>query len=224
MENKDSIGSISNIRRHLVGPEKIFVSNEKNDESIIWGNFQNGNEEALIFIYRKYAPILYNYGCQFTHDHEYIWDCIQDLFCELIRNRRKMSKVTSIKGYLFKSTKRKIFKGLKKINKTVLTDANDKLFEVSITDGITPISQMPGQDRNKVIEEFINELPPHQREVLLLHFYEGMTYQEIADAFEVKVKSIRTMTYRALEKLSRLFNANKDRLLTLTFGILLKIF
>tara|TARA_Y100001972_G_C7666459_1_gene337106 strand:+ start:5980 stop:6645 length:666 start_codon:yes stop_codon:yes gene_type:complete len=203
-------------------PLNAFSNQEEKDEVVIWSNFQDGSEEALIYIYRQYAAVVYNYGCQFTNDKEYVWDCVQDLFCEMIKNRSRLGKVISIKGYLFKATKRKIFKGLKKINKTMIVDNTDDLFEISIPSGITSIGQSGNNDQNKIIEGYINELPAHQREILLLYFYEGLSYQEIADIFEVKVKSIRTMTYRALEKLSVQLKANKDLILTLLLTVLLK--
>ncbi len=203
-------------------PLNTFSSQEEKDEVVIWSNFQDGSEEALIYIYRRYASDAYNYGCQFTTDKEYVWDCVQDLFCEMIKNRKRLGKVISIKGYLFKATKRKIFKGLKKFNKTLIVDNTDGVFEMSIPSGITSIGVSGSEDQNKVIEGYINQLPAHQREILLLYFYEGLSYQEIADIFEVKVKSIRTMTYRALEKLSVQLKANKDILITLLATVVLK--
>ncbi len=222
MKNKETIGGVESKLTRLV-PDGLYIANQKQDESTIWANFQKGNEEALIYIYRKYASILYNYGCQFTSDHEYVWDCIQDLFCELIKNRKRLGKVTSIKGYLFKSTKRKILKGLSKINKTMVVDANDQLFEVNIPYGIT-IDQTVSQEQNRFIENTINELPAHQREILLLYFYEGLSYQEIADIFEVKPKSIRTMTYRALEKLSVKLKTSMGETLTILATLTIKIY
>lgn len=223
MKNKEAIHSVDSNKLKQLIPESIYLQPDKQDEGVIWISFQEGSEEALIYIYRKYAGILYNYGCQFTRDHEYVWDCIQDLFCELIKNRKRLGKVASVKGYLFKATKRKLFKGLKKSRRTVLVDANDQLFELSVPSGVTPISQSQVQEQNKLIEGYINELPSHQREVLLLYFYEGLSYQEIADIFEVKVKSIRTMTYRALETLSKVLKEKKDGILVIGLGIILEI-
>lgn len=205
-------------------PENNYLSGNKPDESLIWTRFQEGSEEALIYIYRKYASVTYNYGCQFTHDHEYVWDCVQDLFCELIKNRKKLGKVISIKGYLFKSLKRKIHKGLKKINQTLILDTNDHLFEMSISTGIANIDNSLSDEQKQLIEKYVNELPAHQREILLLYFYEGLNYQEIATIFETKVKSIRTMTYRALEKLSTQMKVHKNKILLLIVGTIIEIF
>ncbi|MEQ9221654.1 MAG: sigma-70 family RNA polymerase sigma factor [Cyclobacteriaceae bacterium] len=221
MKNKHTLEPINIGELKQLIPLNDYLPQDKKDEGMIWLSFQEGSEEALIYIYRKYASVVYNYGCQFTNDKEYVWDCVQDLFCELIKNRKKLGKVISIKGYLFKAIKRKIFKGLKKINKTMILDSTDGLFEISISSGITSIGQTSSQDQNQIIESYINKLPPHQREILLLYFYEGLSYQEIANIFEVKVKSIRTMTYRALEKLSVQLKADKDIILPILLAIML---
>ena len=54
-----------------------------------------------------------------------------------------------------------------------------------------------------MIFEKINALPPSQREVIFLYFYQGLGYAEIADIMNVKVATARTLTYRALENLEK---------------------
>ena len=186
-----------------INPNSEYHLINNGDESAVWDNFQKGNEEALIYIYRKYADVLYNYGCNITPNHDFVWDYIQNLFCELIKSRGKLGKVVSIKAYLFKSIKRKIIRGLKKEVHMEPIDAGNQQFELKVATGITPFSQNIDNEQIKLIEKYINQLPAYQREVLLLHFYEGLSYQEIANIFEVKVKSVRAQTYRALETLSK---------------------
>lgn len=189
------------------------------DEINVWRNFQEGSEEALIYIYRKYVNVLYNYGCQICKNQELVQDCIQELFCDLIKSREKLGVVISIKGYLFKSLKRRVVKGLKKEKLLFEIEPSD-LLEISFAQSVTSISQIPNSEQTISIKKYLDKLTLQQREILMLYFYEGLSYQEIADMFEVKVKSIRTQTYRALNSLSKLMLPFKDFLsLLILIGI-----
>ena len=72
------------------------------DEAGIWNDFLSGDDSALSYIYRCYANSLFNYGKQFA-DTEVVQDCIQDLFYDLIKSRKKLAKGVSIKAYLFRA-------------------------------------------------------------------------------------------------------------------------
>ncbi len=183
-----------------MGKEATSGHLHERDEHIIWELFKRGDEQSLIYIYRKYADILYNYGCQFTTRRDYISDCVQELFYELIDRRKRLSEVRSVKAYLFSSLKRRIFKGLKKEEQFQLMEGGLELgfFASSIS-----LSQTLEKEDYAIIEKELNRLPAQQKEVILLHFYEGMSYTEIADIMGIKVKSARALTYRALKSLTK---------------------
>ena len=60
-----------------------------------------------------------------------------------------------------------------------------------------------GEREFNIIQRKLNLLPVNQREVILLHFYEGLSYEEIANIMSIKVRSARALTYRALESLEK---------------------
>ncbi len=179
------------------------------DECAIWKRFKEGDEQSLIYIYQQYAGLLYNYGSQFCSRSEFVKDCVQELFYELIDRRKKLADVHSIKAYLFSCLKRKIVKGLKKEERFLL---NEKGLELGFMIASISIStQGLEKSEYEVIEGKLNALPPQQKEVILLYFYEGLSYLEIADIMNIKVKSARALAYRALNSLTRLLLPYKKK-------------
>ena len=57
------------------------------------------------------------------------------------------------------------------------------------------------EEERKIIHKQLNELPVIQREVIYLHFYEGLSYADIATVLNVKGGNVRVMVHRALVKL-----------------------
>ena len=84
------------------------------DERQMWERFLQGEDQGLIYLYRKYVEDLFRYGQQFSRRYEFVQDSIQELFCELIDKRKKLSSAKSVKAYLFSSLKRKMLRDIRK--------------------------------------------------------------------------------------------------------------
>src|SRR5690606_19659512 len=80
-------------------------------EHALWARFKSGSDSAFTQIYNQNIVSLYNYGEIITPNKELIEDSIHDLFVDLWKNKSKLGTTFSIKFYLFKRLKRKIFKG-----------------------------------------------------------------------------------------------------------------
>jgi len=173
------------------------ISNQ--DERLVWQGFIEGDDKSLIYIYSKYVNKLFLYGQQFSNNPDFVQDCIQELFYELIDKRKSLSNARSIKAYLFVSLKRKILRELKKESKSEVIDA----FTFSYLELSIPINKNLKEEDYKMIYDKTNQLPPSQREVIFLYFYEGLSYGEIAEVMDIKVATARTLTYRALDNLEK---------------------
>lgn len=170
------------------------------DERVVWQRFIEGDDESLIYIYRKYINLLFRYGQQFSKRSVFVEDCIQELFCELIDKRSRLSAADSIKGYLFASLKRRIVRALKKEEKIQLEEEG---FVFSFSEiPLSMTDHLKEQDLT-IIYQKINLLPSSQRETIFLYFYEGLSYAEMAQVMNVKVATARTLTYRALDNLGK---------------------
>ncbi|CAM9971235.1 unnamed protein product, partial [Chrysoparadoxa australica] len=185
-------------------------------EDLIWESFKAGNQSSLTYIFREYSNFLFNYGCQFTSDRNLVKDCLQDLFVDLIKHRKNLKATTSIKYYLMKSFRNKLAATVSKNKKREQAEQKkegDKLFLFSISAEVKMINGQLGREKQKLIEKKLNELPDLQREALLLYFYEGLKYHQIADLLGIKVKSSRALIYRSLESLKDLLSPYKDIIL-----------
>jgi len=210
--------------RHLVPPSsKKDLS--KLDDLQIWRLFKKGREEALVFIYRNFVDTLYNYGCQFTHEKELVKDTVQEFFIELIRNKHNLSDTDSIKFYLFKGFRRKLVRALKKEAKySNVNMADDSAgFKILQSPELRFIEEQMDEAQQKILKEKFNHLPKKQREALLLYYYEGMGYAEIAQLFEMsQAKSARVLIYRAINNLALELKDYRD--IFLPIGFLLSLF
>lgn len=185
-------------------------------EDLIWEQFKSGSQSALTYIYRNYTNLLFNYGFQFSSDKHLIKDCLQDLFMELIRHRDQLSPTSSIKFYLLKSFRNKLIKTIQKNNgqrpsENFLPKA---LFTISVSAETKMINAQLDADKQRILQDSLNKLPPLQREALVLYFYEGLKYNQIAEMLSIKVKSSRALVYRAIDSLGELLDPYRDTMIT----------
>ncbi|MEQ6119485.1 sigma-70 family RNA polymerase sigma factor [Reichenbachiella sp. MALMAid0571] len=176
----------------------------------LWEKFKSGDEASFIFIYKKYFPSLFQYGCQFTPSQALVEDAIQDLFIEVREKRRKISIKSSVKFYLFKSLKNKILYLIKKGNKNLsaINDSGYREFEVTFSIEQHLINSQIEKEQSLKLAESMKKLTPRQREAIYYFFYEDMGYKEIQELMNfTHIQAIRNLLYRALKELKTNFTA-----------------
>jgi len=189
------------------------VVSEKNitefqSDSEVWDLFRGGDENAFIIIYKQYANVLYNFGCQLTPDHGLVKDSLQDFFIYLRHKRDKLGATDAIKPYLFKAFKRRILAEIKREKKQVSPEEvfDFKRFPVELSHETVYINQQMEKEELAKLNDALSQLDPREREAIYYFYYEGLGYDEIASIFEFShVSSARRLIYKGLAHLRKYF-------------------
>ncbi|MDD7886795.1 RNA polymerase sigma factor [Flavivirga sp. 57AJ16] len=197
---------------------KASVSDEKAvhmTDLQIWQEFQSGSDSAFANIYKSHATLLYSYGLKLVYDKELVKDAIQDLFIELWDSKDRLSKVKSIKAYLYKSLRRKLISKVIKERKTF--DKNQDLTSLDAEIPSTEISLIEKQQfdaKRKTLEKAIASLSNKQREIIHLKFYGRLSYLEISEIMALDKKGTYNLMARTIQIL-------KDHLVSIMLLIVL---
>ena len=65
----------------------------------------------------------------------------------------------------------------------------------------SPARIAEGRERTAAVRRAVQALPPELREVIVLKEFEGLTFQEIADALGVPLSTVKSRLYTALKQL-----------------------
>ncbi|AWW31592.1 sigma-70 family RNA polymerase sigma factor [Echinicola strongylocentroti] len=180
----------------------------------VWSAFLDGDDEALGCIYAENIDRLYNYGRQFTRNKSLVKDAIQDVFCQLIDDRKKLGIAHSVKAYLMACLRRRLLGALKEERRDADAVLDEEAFFISVDATSYFIDSNLSMDQKKILERYCNELPVRQREIIMMRFFENMPYEEIAEVMGLaNAKTVRTMMYRGLNKLSDSLTPYKSQLL-----------
>ena len=173
-------------------------------DDLLWQQFKEGSQDAFYRLYDQFADSLFRYGSHYSRDKEFIKDCIHDLFLDLYKYRKKLSKTDNIQFYLFRSLRRIIHKEQVKLIPFVMyemIDSQNNSTDQSNEDSI--IATETETENSMLLKMALSKLSKRQRIGLSLKFEHDHSYPEIAEILGISVESSRTIIYRALKDLRK---------------------
>lgn len=148
--------------------------------------------------YKTYFKKFYNYGKKFTNNTSLIEDSIQEVFLDVWQKRKTDQEAEFCKGYYFAAFRYTLFRKLKKTSKFQELDNNEEP-EFSAEERI--ISKEISEAKSKKILKALDSLTSRQREAIFLRFYEGLSYEEVAEIMNISIKGTYKIIARSLASL-----------------------
>lgn len=186
--------------------DKDARENERITDEELWKGIITNEKKSIEILYNRYAAVLCKYGFQITQDESIVYDSLHDTFLYLIQKSKNLSTAVNVKAYLFASYRRKVLESLK-----VGRNEKDRHDEISMHEELfengDSILMHVNEDYRPEIKKLIlatsSQLSAKQQEIIFLHFYEGLSYKDIAETMQFKnVRSARNLLYKAIDILS----------------------
>ena len=86
---------------------------------------------------------------------------------------------------------------------TVSLDDEETAFTEPADPGSDPQQELERKERQRAVEKALKELPEHHRRALIMREVSGLSYQEIADALELDLGTVKSRIARAREALRK---------------------
>jgi len=172
-----------------------------NMDTACWSRLKKGDPQALGYLYDTYADKLFTSALRMTTDRELAKDCIQEVFIEIWNYRNTLGDVMHSQSYLVKVMRSVLLKKLKKESRITRYVASDTLAssEESMEEMI--ISSDIDKEKKKKLHIALSNLTSRQKQVLEMRFYEGLTYEQIADKLRMNYQSVNNLAFRTIHRL-----------------------
>ena len=190
---------------------------KEGDELQYWHRISQGDIETYEYVFKSYYSDLYGYGLKLCGRPELVKDVIQELFVMIWERRGQLDTIYSLKVYLMVSLRRQILKTLYRERREIeiLNNQND-VPEIHFTAEEIIIRDESLEERRKELQDALNSLPPRQKEVIYLRFYNGMSYEEIEEILSINYQSIRNHVHRAIKNLREILQENMPKIVALS--------
>jgi len=143
-------------------------------------------------LYDTYGASLYRYALMLLANAPAAEDAVQQVFASLLKG--STMAIEKDAHYLRRAVRNECYSTLRRQS---LRDAHGG----ELLEAIAGADTRP--EERLAIEDALRSLSPDQREVVHLHVYEGMTFQEIADASGESINTIASRYRYALAKLKQ---------------------
>lgn len=159
----------------------------------------NGNTAAFQTLYESYRDPIFRFAFRLLGSVEAAEDVTHDCFLSLIREPRRFdSRKASLRTYLFAAARNQAAKRYHGLGRET---AIDELADEPQTAEREPIRRLLDSELAGEVERAIADLPPLQREALVLFEYEDLSLAEIAAVVGVDSGTVKGRLFRAREKL-----------------------
>lgn len=141
-------------------------------------------------LYDTYGASLYRYAVMLLADTAAAEDVVQQVFAAILRQSPRLDDEAH---YLRRAVRNECYSHLRRRKRRSELAAAHALVE--------PVVEGVSQEERIGIERAIRDLPPEQREVIYLHVFEGLTFQEIAVAGDASINTVAARYRYALARL-----------------------
>lgn len=181
---------------------------EKIDEESLIASAQRGNLTAFNELVLAYQDQVYNLAYRIMGDPASASDATQEAFISAYQNidgfRGKYP--SSFKSWLMRIVSNACYDELRRRKRQPTTSIED--FEIDEEANPALVSDVEGPEEHaereamaRVIEAGIQGLPPDQRVTLVLADVQGFSYEEVAEATDVPLGTVKSRLARARAKL-----------------------
>ena len=163
-------------------------------DEFLMEQFCRGDEAAFDALFTRLAPQVKGFLTHMVRDRTLAEDLVQTTFLSLVRSRDRYQLGSTVASWVFAIAANAARDALRHQNLRVEV-SDDSQADHGIE---TPMGD-PGL--RTAIEKAFAELPPPQREAVLLHKVHGLTFEQIATALGTTSAAVRIRAHRGYERL-----------------------
>ncbi|MHC4526394.1 MAG: RNA polymerase sigma factor, partial [Planctomycetota bacterium] len=168
---------------------------------------RRGCEQSMGQLAQAVEPRLHAYIYRTTLDQQTTGDIVQETLLEMVKSLKDLQKVQSFWTWLFRIASNKtneFFQRCRRTPAVQFSTLEDSLLERILGDDCEQaVGVLIRRELGHLVSKAAAKLKHHQRAVLSLRCFEGMSYSEIAQAVGCSETSARVSFFRAKKSLKK---------------------
>ena len=172
------------------------------DDAILLGRVQRGDEVAMAALYDRYSKIVYSVSLRVLRDAAAAEDVLQEIFMQVWRSPGSFVATRgTLGGWLAVVSRNRSIDTLRRKRPT------EQVEDVALASSTNIADE---SERNLMMEKarvVIATLPPEQKKTLEMAFFDGLTHSEIAEMTGDALGTVKTRIRSALIVLRKAFQA-----------------
>lgn len=175
---------------------------------------------SFMKLYKMYEKYLYSLCFNYVQNPHDALDMVQEIYIKIFKNINKFDTDMPFHPWIRKISVNTCLNFTRTIKNNVISmnaNINDTEDEIPLEDTFASkenvLEEIINSETKTIIKRYLNEMPEEYRMVILLRYYEELSYNEIAEIIGKPLGTIKTEIYRAKailrKKLEKLMEVNK---------------
>lgn len=182
-------------------------SNPEISESELIHQYQETGEHAYVAkLYQAYMPMVYGTGLKYLKNSADAKDAMMSIY-ELVSKKLKTHKVENFKSWLYVLTKNYCLDTLRKKSRRL---DKKETAEIMYSEQIYHPDSV-AHDKEQILHECIEKLKTEQKQIINAFYFEKLSYQVIADRFEIKWSKVRSQIQNGRRMLKNCIEKNASK-------------
>lgn len=200
--------------------EKRAISNSLMNDKELIQKIAAKDHGAFKVLVDYYQALVINTCYDLLGNRQDAEDVAQEVFLQVYKSAKQFRQEAKLSTWLYRIAvnrslnfvrDNKRFRWLKRLS-SLLEDEGQRAEEVPASDSDRPDVELEKKERNVIVQKAIDSLPGEQRAAFVLHTYEGLSYQEIAEVLNLSLSSAGSLIHRAkLNLQKKLFRYLKQK-------------
>lgn len=157
-------------------------------------------EREYTELVEAYSDGVYNFVRFMIRDADDREDIVQQTFISLYHNLPKLRREVSLKPWIFKVAKNQCLDFLKRKKALVFSELPEVVLEIPNEDESVE-AQVDLLGFMDEVKTALADLPHSVRDIMLLKYFEDMTFEEIAEIVSLPVNTVKSHFYRGKQKI-----------------------
>jgi len=195
----------------LDAPDNILDSRddvEITDAALVAAHI-SGDGTAFARLTERYTPRIYRFTYRMVGQPQDAEDITQETFVKVWRYSKRYRSNERFQAWIFKIARNTAIDWMRKRKQLVFSDfesaEGDNVLMLTTRDPEPlPDALVAKAQDAALLERVIQKLPAPQREVLLLHYHEYLSFNEIGHILDKPLDTVKSRHYRALLLLKKL--------------------
>jgi len=181
---------------------------KQSDEALL-KEFLRGNDQAFTKFIQRYQDVIYRLALKNLNNEDIAREAAQEVF---VRAWQKLKNWRfGLGGKPFSWLYRTMLNVCSEMRKKHRREIKKVEFDERFHANIEISAKREDIFEKKMLEELVVSLPGRQREIVLLHIYEGNTLTAVAETLQIPVGTVKSNYFKALGNLRRSFSRMKKR-------------
>lgn len=177
------------------------MSNELDDNELI-RRFQKDDERAFDELVKRYLLPIYRYAKTFFADNDVAEEITQEVIIKVWKNLKKFKVSQPFKPWLYTIIRNTALDELKR-RKPYFFSQMSKDDEVTFEETLESDLELPHEvfeaaRRKDQIEEVLKSFDPKKQEIIILHLYDDLTFQEISEVIGMPLNTVKSLFRRTV--------------------------